>query len=101
MSDEQYILTNALAIDMDWTDCLQSALPKNATNETCKNELYEVNYQHENYSAYIDPISGEETYPLLEFNDNIINAKATEIGASINNYDIICTFGEDNIRQFV
>lgn len=96
VSQYQFILTNALAIDMNWTNCLQSA-----ASGKCNNEWYDIHYEHENYSATIGVIVGDDTYPSVKFDDNKVNAKATEIGASINNYDIVNTLGEDYIRKTV
>ena len=81
---------------MNWTNCLQSA-----ASGKCNNEWYDIHYEHENYSATIGVIVGDDTYPSVKFDDNKVNAKATEIGASINNYDIVNTLGEDYIRKTV
>jgi serine protease inhibitor len=96
VSQEDFILTNALAINMDWNKCIQAS-----SNSKClNNQIYELKYNHENYSAFIEPIM-DDKYPSLKFNDNKINAKSTEIGASINNYDIVNILGEDYIRKTV
>lgn len=93
ISDNQYILVNALAIDMEWNNVLQ------ADGTTNYRDYYSVSYPHENYSVYISPID-EDNYSSLKFN-NSLNAKAVEIGASINNYDIIKELGEESIRENV
>lgn len=88
--DSNFILVNALAIDMNWVNLIQST-----------GRPWGVSYQHEDYAASVESIQ-EDIYPTLEFNDkdgNKIKAKSVKIGASINNYDIVKTLGEDNIRK--
>lgn len=88
--DSNFILVNALAIDMNWVNLIQSTV-----------RPWIVSYQHEDYATSIESIQ-EDIYPTLEFNDkdgNKIKAKSVKIGASINNYDIVKTLGEDNIRK--
>ena len=93
VSNTKFMLINALAIDMEWNKLIQ------ATNETFK-DAYSVHYEHENFSDSIRVIMGD-IYSSVPFNNNQINAKAVEIGAAINNYDIISDLGEDNIRQTI
>lgn len=88
--DSNFILVNALAIDMNWVNLIQSTV-----------RPWIVSYQHEDYATSIESIQ-EDIYPTLEFNDkdgNKIKSKSVKIGASINNYDIVKTLGEDNIRK--
>ena len=88
--DSNFILVNALAIDMNWVNLIQSTV-----------RPWIVSYQHEDYATSVESIQ-EDIYPTLEFNDkdgNKIKAKSVKIGASINNYDIVKTLGEDNIRK--
>lgn len=88
--DSNFILVNALAIDMNWVNLIQSTV-----------RPWGVSYQHEDYATSVESIQ-EDIYPTLEFNDkdgNKIKAKSVKIGASINNYDIVKTLGEDNIRK--
>lgn len=88
--DSNFILVNALAIDMNWVNLIQST-----------GRPWAVSYQHEDYATSVESIQ-EDIYPTLEFNDkdgNKIKAKSVKIGASINNYDIVKTLGEDNIRK--
>lgn len=93
VDEAQFILVNALAIDMEWKNLIQ------ATCETYKNQ-YSVKYAHEKYSEYI-PVICEDSFGSVNFNNKTINSKASEIGASINNYDIINELGEDHIRQTI
>lgn len=91
VSANQYILVNALAINMDWNRTIQA--------EATAKKLYFINYYHENYSANIYPIM-EDNYESIKFNNNS-DVKSAEIGASINNYDIIKELGEENIRNTI
>ena len=94
ISSNNFFLVNALAIDMEWNKWLQ------ATSQSDYKDFYNVSYNHEKYNDYIEPIMGER-YQTLKFNNNSINAKAVQIGASINNYDIIKELGEENIRKTI
>ena len=58
--------------------------------------MYEVSYQHEDFSVYISPIDGDN-YSSIKFNDNAMNAKDGRDWAAINNYDIVSELGEENI----
>lgn len=91
--EQNYILTNALAIDMEWNKMIQ------ATTNTYKDQ-YSVRYAHEDFWVGIAVISGDY-YSSLKFNNDTINAKAVELGAVLNNYDIVNTLGEENIRNTV
>ncbi len=88
--DSNFILVNALAIDMNWVNLIQST-----------GRPWGVSYQHEDYATSVESIQ-DDIYSTLEFNDkdgNKIKAKSVKIGASINNYDIVKALGEDNIRK--
>ena len=93
-----FALINALAIDMEWNKLIQAT--------TQKGDMYHVSYSHENYSDNIFPIGDEDEdgkmdFNTVKFNNNTINAEAAEIGATLNNYDIVKELGEDNIRQTI
>ncbi|MEG0826513.1 MAG: serpin family protein [Bacilli bacterium] len=92
VSDTDFYLINALAINMEWNKLIQANYKK-------WDEHYSVRYAHENYSESI-PLIGDY-YNTLKFDNNSINAKAVEFGASINNYDIVNALGEDNIRTTI
>lgn len=88
-----FILTNALAIDMEWVNSIQG--------DTVNPRYYDVNYERENFSRFISPI-GEEGVPnTLKFNNIDEKVKAVTIGAAINRYDIVKTLGEENIRKTI
>ena len=94
--ETMYALVNALAINMNWKNQLQCA--DTDSNVPC--ELYWVKYKHENYSEMIMPIESEKYFPKMTFNGKT-NRRSTEIGATINNYDVIKTLGEKNIRELL
>ena len=94
ISSNNFFLVNALAIDMEWNKWLQ------ATSQSASKDFYNISYNHEKYTDYIEPIM-ENKYQTLKFNNNSVNAKAVQIGASINNYDIIKELGEENIRKTI
>ena len=94
MGDLEYVLVNALAIDMNWNNAIQCA---SGIKIPCIH--YNVNYKHEKYNDYVGTITDGD-YPTMTFNgkDNIKSAK---IAGSFNNYDIVKTLGEDKIRETV
>lgn len=89
ISDLDYILTNALAIDMEWKNKIQS-----------ETETYSVSYDHRSYLKVVSPLDLQD-YTSLEFEGFSKEAKSAEIGAVINKYDIVNTLGEENIRKTV
>lgn len=91
VSDKDFVIVNALAIDMEWKKMIQATW-KNY------NDRYSVSYIHENFNTYIDIL--EDNYKSMNFNNNN-NIKSVEIGAAVNNYDIVKTIGEENIRKTV
>ena len=93
-----FILVNALAIDMEWDEKIQS-----------EHEIYSVNFPHEKandenydymYSFYIYGLNTTD-YNRLEFEGVDYEVKSAQIGAIANNYDIINILGEDSIKQTV
>ena len=96
ISDLDFILVNALAIDMEWVEKIQR-----------EHGIYTVKFPHESvdnenrmygFSVYGLDIAD---YHRLEFEGVDYEVKSVEIGAIANNYDIINILGEDNIRQTV
>ena len=87
ITDKDYILVNALAIDMEWVKKLS------------KDGLY-VFYDHEKFSKIIGSIE-EEDYLELTFDGVDYQTKAVPIGTVANRYDIIKELGEANIRKTV
>ena len=89
VSDYDFILLNALAIDMEWNKKIQS-----------EHEDYEVTYSHENYSKYVGALDSTDYYEL-PFQGISYKAKAGEIAAVVNKYDLYNTIGETKIRETV
>lgn len=87
ISNEDFILVNALAIDMEWVNKIQS-----------EDKMFIVNYAHEDYSKYVGSLEISD-YHGLEFNNFSKKAKSVEIGVVANKYDIVNTLGEQNIRD--
>lgn len=85
--DNDFMLVNALAIDMEWVNKIQSEY-----------EIYSVSYPHRDFGASVMPITGTGHHEL-KFNNN--NVKSVEIGAVANRYDIINELGEANIRNTI
>lgn len=91
-----FILVNALAIDMEWVEKIQR-----------EHGIYTVKFPHESVDnenrMYGFSVYGLDTadYHRLEFEGVDYEVKSVEIGAIANNYDIINILGEDNIRQTV
>ena len=92
LEEANFILANALGIDMEWNNLIQATCD-NYTNQ------YIVEFNHEKYDDSIDLLC-DEIYHRIVFNEEL-NAKSLQIGATINNYDIIKTVGEGEIRKTV
>ena len=99
VSDLDYVLVNALAIDMEWNKKIQS-----------EHEDYNVHFKHlkeqgteEEYGwvgAYVSPLDSGG-YHQLEFEGSKDNVKSADISAIANRYDIVTKEGEANIRKTV
>ncbi len=87
LSDLDYALVNALAIDMEWEHKFVKA--SDIIN-------LETNYSHENY-GWSAPMQ------LLSNKFEGVQGDISGMGiiASVNNYDIVKTLGEENIRKTV
>jgi serine protease inhibitor len=91
ISDKDFVLVNALAIDMEWVKKIQA-----------EHEDYVASFPHQEFSAYIASLDSEGGYPSMNFNGNEkVDIKSTEIGAVVHKYDIIKTLGEQNIRKTI
>ena len=84
-----FVLANALAIDMDWVNKIQDLY-----------NTYIVDYKHEKFYEYVTPLT-ESGYRELAFKDYNKKTNAVEFSAVVNKYDIINELGEDNIRKTV
>ena len=100
VSDNDFLLINALSIDMEWKYLIQPlSTSENVSNYPGTRMGWIADYPHENYRAYVSKIGDNEIqYPTLSFNNNSIDAKSVDIGASANKYDIVTILKEENIR---
>ena len=89
ISDEDFILLNALAIDMEWNKKIQS-----------EHADYVAEFSHENYEKYVLSLDSVD-YHQLDFKDLSYKAKSVEIAAVANKYDLYNKIGEDSIRKTV
>ena len=89
VSDKDFILTNSLAINMDWVKVLQQEA-----------ENYKVDYVYEDFFRNILSLR-EWSYPPLKFNNNSMTASSVQIGADVNKYDIVKELGEEEIINTV
>ena len=89
IKDYDFVLANALAIDMDWVNKIQDLY-----------DPYTVDYKHENFHEHVSPLT-ELGYHEMAFKDYNKKTNAVEFAAVINKYDIINELGEDNIRKTV
>lgn len=89
ISDNDFILANALGIDMEWINKIQD-----------EEYGYYTEYAHEKFSKIIQGLELSD-YTGINFTGYNKKAKAVEIGAVANKYDIIKELGEDNIRKKV
>lgn len=84
VNEVDFALVNAVAIDMEWE------------NKFLENNYTATDYRHEKYS-WMAPKD------LLSSDFEGVKNKISGMGiiASVNNYDIVNTLGEDNIRKTV
>ncbi|MBR2248107.1 MAG: hypothetical protein IKG58_01625 [Bacilli bacterium] len=101
VSKYDFVLTNALAIDMNWNYQIQCA---SGSKVQCLD--YGGGYDHEKgedgyrFTWAIPIIFDESDYHSLKF-DGKDNIKSAEIGAVYNRYNIVKELGEDKIRKTV
>lgn len=90
--DQDFLLINALGIDMEWKN---KFLDK---ENNYKNGFQEdVYYSHENYYGECNT----NTVQSKKFDNDKQEVSGMEIFASMDNYDIVKILGEDNIRKTV
>lgn len=90
--DQDFLLINALGIDMEWKN---KFLDK---ENNYKNGFQEdVYYSHENYYGGCNA----DTVQSKKFDNDKQEVSGMEIFASMDNYDIVKILGEDNIRKTV
>jgi len=100
VSDKDFILLNALAIDMNWVHRLQT-LSEDDDNSVFSFEPFGFYPEHLDYYIAIEPLN-EGDYNKLVFNDDeTIRRQSVEIGAVLDNYDIVKILGKDKIKKTV
>lgn len=91
ISNQEFILANALAIDMEW---------KNQINSDERD--YDFGFAHTNYYQGVGIFGGGGmTYRDLAFEGLSKKVNSVPVVAVINKYDIVDTLGEDKIRETV
>ena len=105
ISDKDFLLINALGIDMEWKNVIQpvpDGTPYDKLHSDPDGE-FGVSYPHEKetdepftYSVGVSQLDSD-CPPTINFNGK--DSKGLEFAASINNYDIINTLGKENIEN--
>ncbi len=101
VSQEQFLLINALAIDMRWNNQIHCAI--NDKGIPCMS--YWAGYKHEKlkgeereFHSNSSPYESEVDFPPITF-DGKANKKSVEVLSNFNRYDIIKELGEEQIRK--
>lgn len=97
VKSSSFALVNALGIDMNWVKRIQP--DDNKIARDIVSQAWKADFKHEKYSTEVPAIHNVPT-KTIKFN-NSIDAKVLEMGAVINNYDIIRDLGRDNIYKTV
>lgn len=97
VKSSSFALVNALGIDMNWVKRIQP--DDNKIARGIVSQAWKADFKHEKYSTEVPAIHNVPT-KTIKFN-NSIDAKVLEMGAVINNYDIISDLGRDNIFKTV
>lgn len=97
VKSSSFALVNALGIDMNWVKRVQP--DDNKIARDIVSQAWKADFKHEKYSTEVPAIHNVPT-KTIKFN-NSIDAKVLEMGAVINNYDIIGDLGRDNIFKTV
>ena len=102
--EANFILANAVAIDMYWVNQIHCAT---GAPDGVKCIMYQEHYPHEKlagedreYSTTSYPYTDERYFPSITFNGKE-NGKSSGILATFNKYDIVKELGEDKIREEV
>ncbi len=97
-----YVLINALAIDMKWKNKLQCADDYDvAEGQRVPCISYGAYYPHTNYSDYVTRVYDENSFPKISFNGKE-NTNSAKVAATYFKYDLIAeNGGEDAVRNTV
>ena len=93
---KSFVLGNALAVDMDWTDQLQYIVGEDRSIPPNYN-LTGKTYPHENYVETLPSLFSLDKMTFADQQD----VPAALISASFNNCDLVGTMGEDTVRSTV
>lgn len=105
VNDKDFLLVNALGIDMEWKNVIQpipGGIPYDKLHSDYDGEFV-ISYPHETETdgdlTYRVGVSllDSNSFPNIKFNGSDI--KGLDFAASINNYDIINTLGRENIEN--
>ena len=88
VSDKDFFIVNALAIDMEWVNKIQEEWG------------WGVSYPHRNFGVGVMGLA-DDGYTPMNFNGDGKDTKSVKFVAVANRYDIISDLGEDNIRKKV
>ena len=104
VNEANFILVNAVAIDMNWVNQIHCTTGK---PDTLSCITYSEHYLHEKipgeeyeYNHHHYPYDSEKSFASVTFNGKE-NGKASDITATFNRYDIVKELGEDKIREEV
>ena len=98
VSELDYALVNALAIDMEWVNKIQSQY--DFYYSIFNHETIENNTNPSRYEYVVSPLS-ETGYNQIKFENLNYNIKAVNYAAIANRYNVIDIYGEDEIRKIV
>lgn len=90
VSNNDFVLINALAIDMEWVNKIQAY----------ENNYY-VSFSHMNYHYLLESLDNTDFHELVFNGDKKNKKQSVEIAAVINNYDIVKVLGKDKIKSIV
>ena len=90
-----FVLINAVAIDMNWVNNFQCSHDGKEVRGSCIS--YSVDFAHEKYGDSVGAYYGPTKMQFGTMN----NAASVKLGTTLNNYDIIKEIGEDTIRSTV
>ena len=97
ISNQDFILVNALAIDMQWVHQIDT--DGNRKDDKFKSYIW-TEYTHRDFQKTFLDLQNTD-YTELKFEGVNYKVQAVPIAAVANKYDVIATVGEDNIRKTV
>ena len=103
VSQNDFFLINALAIDMNWNNQIHCAV---GSEVPCLVNNYHIKYHHEKIKdddkwAYSNTSYEYTDFPKMDFEGQEGKFEYSQVLADFNRYDIITELGEDKIREEV